>query len=918
MSPSKRVVVVLAVALVLLTTGTLYYTKRKLAGTAAASRAPSTTGPKAPEATNSPGPATAGETRDVALTTKSFLGSLAPGGKAEAAGRERSYVVTYQVAFVRKTPAEKLKEENLGYQELMQKDPSQLAPYVFYGENIAGVYDPQHPEAIAVHLSIDKKEVHGYIDAQKVWLEPAIAPVETARYMALRDGTAVRVVPDVGSPAVLGILQGEVVEAVGKLTFQGSQWIKARFNGGESARYGFIPAGDLQGLTPANVNPSAVAVADIPRKIRDSALLLGDAERQRLSQNGFYIEAMPPEQTVTVDDMADAYQDSLYGRQYFISSDLFLHAYHLIFDRMLQDAEEKKIFPRVARLAGKLAKTTEAALRNLPSTAPADVREGVTFDLVYFSVAAKLFDNGFSVPENARAEAESLVAAIQQGKGELPSARSSKFGDEDFTQYKPRGHYEKNETLQRYFRGMMWFGRENFRVADRKMTVAAILLPGLVEKAQEMREFEAIDGPLGYLVGPQDKYTFAGYRAINKKIFGTETPSASQVSAKLDESLEAFSRAAATDLPAPRIVSEQTGLGKTQDERLKMVSGFKFLGQRYTLDGFFFNQLTSPSVGTDGNPRNLPSALDVMMLLGSSAATEEQQRAQQRQKWANYESQSKKLQEVAQESLAQRSTFYGAWLSVLNSLFLPTGSKQFFTLGKAWQYKNLNAGAASWTELKHDTILYAEQSGAEMGEGGEFFIPPYEPPGPKGYVEPNPAFFRRQAESIEQMLSRLKQSDFLSDEYLEKFTTLHELARKAEAIAQKEISGSALSTQDYDWIAGLQASFGSSLLWPQGFELINDPSQLQMALIADVATDAVEGQVLEVATGTPQRITVVVKDAYGGTRLTIGYVYSWYEFDSRERWTDTEWKKVMYAADSAAKKQKGVEPPSWYAAFSKN
>jgi hypothetical protein len=76
--------------------------------------------------------------------------------------------------------------------------------------------------------------------------------------------------------------------------------------------------------------------------------------------------------------------------------------------------------------------------------------------------------------------------------------------------------------------------------------------------------------------------------------------------------------------------------------------------------------------------------------------------------------------------------------------------------------------------------------------------------------------------------------------------------------------------------------------------------------------------VLEVATGTPQRITLVVKDAYGGTRLTIGYVYSWYEFVSQKRWADSEWKKIVYSEDSAEKKQHGIEPPSWYSIFSKN
>jgi hypothetical protein len=100
--------------------------------------------------------------------------------------------------------------------------------------------------------------------------------------------------------------------------------------------------------------------------------------------------------------------------------------------------------------------------------------------------------------------------------------------------------------------------------------------------------------------------------------------------------------------------------------------------------------------------------------------------------------------------------------------------------------------------------------------------------------------------------------------------------------------------------------------------MVKDKSDLQMALISDVATDAVGGQVLEVATGTPQRITVAVKDAYGGTRLTIGYVYSWYEFASGKRWADSEWKKVIYSEDASARKQNGIEPPAWYSMFSKN
>lgn len=916
MRPRKYVLLFVGTALAVTAASAFYLAKRKpaSASTTTAGNSSSARTQAVPQVK----PQEAGQgsqSGNTAETTTSFLGTLTPGGTTESAGRERNYIVTYQVAFLRKAPAEKLPEESLTYQELQARDPGTLAPHVYYGQSVSGTYDPAYPESIAVRAKVDNKEVRGYIDAQKLWLEPAIATVDTPRYMCLKDGTAVHLVPDAGSPTVLSVFQGEVVEAVGKLDFQGGQWVKAQFNGTETSRYGFMQATNLQALTVAAVNQSAVAVEEIPRRIRYSNVSLAEADRQRLSQNGFYIESVPPAKGIRVDDMADAFQ--MEG-QPFVTSDLFLHAHHLIFDRMLQDVEEKKLSPSVSKLAENLVHTTEDEIKTLPAATPADVREALTYDLLYFSVAAKLFDPNFAAPDRVGGDTQALVARIENAGGELPSYASSKFGDEDFTQYKVRGHYEKNETLQRYFRAMMWFGRRNFPLADRKMTLAAILIPGLVDKAQGTRTFQSIDSSLEYLVGPQDKSTLAGYRSVNKKVFGTETPDANQVAAKLDDDLQAFNRAVESDLPPPQIVSVQTGTGKTQEERLKMVRGFKFLGQRYTLDAFLMNQLTSPSVGSDDNPRNLPSALDVMMVLGSRAATEQQQQEQQRQKWANYDSQTKKLQGVAQEHLAKQATFYDEWLNALNSLFLPVASKQVFATGNPWQYKNLNAGAANWTELKHDTILYSEQSYAESGEGDFFEIPPYHPPGPKGYLEPNPVFFRRLGQCIDQMLDRMKRTDFITDEYLDKFTTLHDLARKAEAIAQKEVSGAAITGEDYEWIAGLAREFDRPLLLPRGVDVISDPSDLQMALIADVATDAVHGRVLEVATGTPQRIIVVVKDAYGGTRFTVGYVYSWYQFPSAKRWADSEWKKVIYTEDPAARKENGVQPPSWYSTFLKN
>jgi hypothetical protein len=85
-----------------------------------------------------------------------------------------------------------------------------------------------------------------------------------------------------------------------------------------------------------------------------------------------------------------------------------------------------------------------------------------------------------------------------------------------------------------------------------------------------------------------------------------------------------------------------------------------------------------------------------------------------------------------------------------------------------------------------------------------------------------------------------------------------------------------------------------------------------------VETDAVSGRVLEEGIGTPQRIIVVAKDAFGGTRLTVGYVYSWYEFISNRPWNDAEWKKIIYAGGEKTRRLQGVTPPGWYSTFSRN
>ena len=852
--------------------------------------------------------------QDVAYTISSFLGTQTPGGSNDSANRVRTYVVSYQVAFLRKSAAEKLPEESMTYRQLQDKD-GEMPPNLFYGENVIGQYDPTHPDAILVRTIIDQKAVEGYVDAAKLWLEPPLTRGESDRYMVIPDNAAIHVVPDAASPPVLSILQGEVVDVVGQLDFMGQKWIKARFNVTDRPRYGFILANEMKALNVETVNQSVVAVDEVPKVIRSARLEFSPTDRQMLSQAGFYVEPLPAPKDVGFDDMVDAYYNRKAGEQKFVTSDLYLHCYHLVFDRMLQDIEEKKMLPAVSKMSAALA--SEAEIEANAASSPT-VQNALLSDLLYFSVAAKLFDPGFAVPATVRSQADDFVSRIQAADGELPSQKNFLGLDkEDFTQYKVRGHYEKNDNLKHYFRGMMWFGRRTFLLSDKTQTLAAILLPSIIEQAHETKRFENVDALATYLIGRQDKYTLAGYRGVNKKVFGAEAPGIRQIPSNLDETIATFERTAWSSLPQPQIVSTQTGAGLSPEERLRQSAGLKFLGQRYVLDAFIMNQLTSPNLGSDANPRNLPSALDVMMLLGSRPATEMQRQEALRHQWPNYDRQIQKLTHVADEQLGQRATFYENWLSTLKTLFTRTQSKQLFALSEPWQYKSLNTGLASWTELKHDTILYAEQSAAEQGGGDVFEIPSYAPPAPKGYVEPNPALFKQLVDLTDQMLAELKQADLITEEYLDKFTLFRQLAHQAEVIARKEVNGEPISREEYQWIENIQFNFDRTLLFPRDYDTVRDKSLLQMALVADVATDAFGGKVLEEGIGTPHRIIVLAKDAFGGTRLTVGNVYSWYEFSSDHRWSDTEWKNPIYANDENTKQKQGIVPPAWYSNFVK-
>ena len=208
-----------------------------------------------------------------------------------------------------------------------------------------------------------------------------------------------------------------------------------------------------------------------------------------------------------------------------------------------------------------------------------------------------------------------------------------------------------------------------------------------------------------------------------------------------------------------------------------------------------------------------------------------------------------------------------------------------------WRKKNLECFAGSFTELKHDTILYAKQVIAEMGGGGQ-----EREPDDRGYVEPEPLVYARFTALAEGTAQGLKRYGMLGAAEEENLSRLAQIANQLLEISRKELEDQVLTDEEYDFIR----NYGGNIehFW---YEVAKEESgkedvttyEYPAALVVDIATDP-NGEVLEAATDNPSLIYVVVK-VDGKLKIARGSVYSFYQFSwpMSDRLTDTKWRYML-------------------------
>ena len=661
--------------------------------------------------------------------------------------------------------------------------------------------------------------------------------------------------------------------------------------------------------TPANApvpfaltyDPTASAYFDAI----DSALSLTPAEKSHIEGDGFVVS-----ERLTYPSFGHAllqiYQDDL---PVLVTADMILHALHSSYDDILKALEE-------GYLLGAMSSILEATQGQLAGVDPGDdeTAQAALRDADMFLSVARTLLTGEVVPSNAGAavdaQVEELLTLIEgeQLQNVVLFGSPRKM---DFSQFKPRGHYEESEALKRYFKAMIWLGRADLRFLEldpltgvwtfhTRQLAAAHLLTRAAEDSGALTGWEKADALLRLLVGDIDYITPSGVQKLAKD----HSFSAATDVTQMDDATRAT---LTTELlqgkyGEQKINSHWLETNPMSAEPTPLPPSFAFFGQRFVVDSYVFANVVYDTIVFEGKKveRVLPNPLDALFVLGNDQVVPLLQDELGKYPYQGNLNNLRYLVDAYDDDF-WTGNFYNLWLQSLRTLNAPTTSELFPEPMRtpAWRDRVANTQLGSWAQLRHDTILYAKQS-YTGGVSCEH---------PDGYVEPYPELYATLETLADLAQQKLLEADFDApglkthlDSYFGNWRT-H--MKQLRVLAEKELAGEPFTDDEVAFLKQTvmgEEGCGAPIFsgwYPTLFYLGSDTAGEWDPTIADVHTNPNAGplpgpDVLHVATGAVN-LMVLTSETCDGPEAYVGPVFSYYEIDVKEikRLADSDWEEIL-------------------------
>ena len=605
--------------------------------------------------------------------------------------------------------------------------------------------------------------------------------------------------------------------------------------------------------------------------------------KEALGRNGF---AIVPDNKL---QLFHIYEKNDYSNfPSFVTTDLYLQLFHLYFDAVLRDVEEKKLDSLTTLFCQEMYKRMTTLVTN-PATGK-ETRRSAAFCQAYFGIALALETDKLpdditdTYREMAAYEVEKVNASENAGS-EFLDYKDVQF---PYSLFRPRGHYTRSERIKHYFRTMMWLQTVPFGTDKADQLKCAALLANTIGSDNNLQKaYNALFEPITFLFGEPDNITIMQVYDLMKTAYPNveKLLANKKMLSQLREQIE-------------QVAKKQTRIRP----KYELTSPYKInlMPQRYMPDAEVLNEMVDAI--NKPTKRNVPSGLDVFAAMGCPAA--ERILLNERGEAKRWELFTTVLDSMKTRmgQINWQATLATRWINALKQLNQPTENAPYFMRTPQWDKKNLNTSLASWAELKHDAILYAKQPmGAECGSGG--------PPEPvvKGYVEPNVKFWAKAVELTTTLEKVLKKYGLMTDKAERTTERVKEMAEFLLKISQKELAkNTPLTEEEYNNIEIIGSTFENISLdlvrsddaFLDGWDNVEGADK-SIAVVADVYTANLPNNpnhsILYEATGPAYEIYVAVpidNELY----LMRGAVFSYREFEQstdQQRLTDEEWQEKL-------------------------
>ena len=605
----------------------------------------------------------------------------------------------------------------------------------------------------------------------------------------------------------------------------------------------------------------------------------------------------------------------------FFTSDALLDPLYKAYDDVLKSVENDFLIKKMNTILTATLQQLETLYAKHGSD-PAwtgNIRDAAT----YCAVAVELLTNQTPAVSSSIYDHETVEKYLDLIDKEQPAPVQDFFGKSlaiDFSQFKPRGHYEcmyKKATcpLSQYFKCMMWLGRADcalvFDTASLRQLRDFALIHHCMEKAEVLDDLSQFNQTISFFVGDVDGFSIEGLSALQQKAgIPIETIITSDEAAK---NLIALVKktGSGNQLILSQAMWKDPGAKRPDLPVIGQISG-----QRFILDSHLLGRTVEWYV----KGRNKPLLEEVSFCLGNNAATpvvapDITKYTISEGDYRPYHARLGASRVLFEKYPYWQRNLYTLWFDALRALSEPLNENVPLVMrSRSWQDKQMNTQLASWAELRHNTILYAKQS---YTGGVTCFYP-------DGYVEPYPRFYRAIGMIVSRLAEFCKQMGVSSLPF--NFGTWTTVTETLAAIAEQELQGKSLTEEHIGFLNEMLATeprmvgCGETVFdgWYVGLFPEQEDCFNARPCIADVHTippSAVSpsNMVLHAATGGASYAIIQAATGNSCGTLFVGAVSSFHQHDESpvKRLTDSEWNSLLSSSPTEE------HAPTWFMEYMK-